>query len=474
MNTTAAAQAPGAKRKREPWLKRCVHAVTHSIKLRLVVMFLLLATAMTGVFVVGAKKAFTLGWTEAARPLLVDYVDHLARDVTGGGPTPQIELAKALTQKLPLTVYIQGPVVNWESHPGQSMPYWLRDRWNKPEQSAGQKENWGQDKDWQAILQRATADGHTIIFGIDERSFERRSRHFGVAIGALLLLTMLAWLYVRRLLRPLDAIGAGAKRFGAGNFHEPIDVNCKHGPDELSQLANVMNTMGQDIRQMLDAKRALLLAISHELRSPLTRARLNTELLPETPDVAPQREALMRDLQEMAGLISDLLESERLSSKHGALNRERVDVAALARSAIEELKVRHAAAALVMVLAADELPAVNIDATRVRLLVRNLVDNALRHSADAEKAPEVHLRALADGSEGVEIEVRDFGPGVPEEQLSRMAEPFFRPDTARTRSAGGVGLGLYLCKLVAHAHGGSCSIRNAQPGLSVVVRLAGA
>ena len=75
-----------------------------------------------------------------------------------------------------------------------------------------------------------------------------------------------------------------------------------------------INTMGADIRQMLDAKRALLLAISHELRSPLTRARLNTELLPDTSEVQPSREALLRDLALMRDLVTDLLESERLAS----------------------------------------------------------------------------------------------------------------------------------------------------------------
>jgi signal transduction histidine kinase len=461
--------APPKPARKERWLKRCVHAVAHSIKLRLVLVFLLLAVAMTGVFIVGAQKAFTLGWKEAARPVVMDYVDRLANDVTGGGPSPQVALAQALTRRLPLTVYIDGPSVHWESHPGQSVPYWMRDRWDgkKGEPQSG---DWGGGQDWQNILKRTTADGHTILFGIDETSFQRKSRNFGAAIGALLLLTLLAWLYVRRLLRPLDAIGEGAKRFGAGNFSQPINVRCKARPDELGQLADVMNTMGQDIRQMLDAKRGLLLAISHELRSPLTRARLNTELLPETPEVMPQREALMRDLQEMASLISDLLESERLATQHAALNRESVDLAALANGVAQDLTVRHKAASAIAVHAAAGLPPVHVDAARVRLLVRNLLDNALRHSADATQPPQVNLRATDDGE--VEIEVRDFGPGVPEDQLSKMAEPFFRPDTARTRSAGGVGLGLYLCKLVAHAHGGSCSIRNAQPGLSVVVKLA--
>ncbi|QCB46090.1 HAMP domain-containing sensor histidine kinase [Hydrogenophaga sp. PAMC20947] len=456
--------------RQEPWVKRCVHAVAHSIKLRLVVVFLLLAFAMSAVFVVGAQRAFTVGWKEAARPLLMDYVDHLAADITRGGASPDQAAALALTKRLPLTVDIQGPSINWESHPGNSAHGWQRNRWGG-QRADGTNEDWGSDKNWQAILQRATLDGHTIVFGIDETAFAQQSRHFGVAIGALLLLTTLAWLYVRRLLRPLDAISAGAKRFGAGNFNEPIDLKCRARPDELSQLAGVMNTMGQDIRQMLDAKRALLLAISHELRSPLTRARLNTELLPETTEVNPQREALLRDLQEMASLISDLLESERLATQHAALNRETVDLSLLARSVIEGLQSKHPQAAHVSLHTPVDLPAVQVDCTRIRLLLRNLLDNALRHSADATPAPELHLRPVAGG--GVEIEVRDFGPGVPEDQIGRMAEPFFRPDSARTRSAGGVGLGLYLCKLVAQAHGGSCVVRNVHPGLSVVVKLAG-
>ncbi len=453
------------------WVTRMAQAVAHSIKLRLVLVFLLLAVALTGVFIVGAQRAFTLGWRDAARPVVMDYVDRLASDVTGSGPSPQIVLAQALTARLPLTVHIHGPLVQWESHPGQSALRRQRDRWSgqKSDPDSG---DWGGGQSWQNILRRTTADGHTIVFGIDEASVHRQSSNFGLAIGTLLLVTLLAWLYVRRLLRPLDVIGAGAKRFGAGDFSKPIEVGHKSRPDELSQLADVMNTMGHDIQQMLDAKRALLLAISHELRSPLTRARLNTELLPELPEVNPQRDALMRDLQEMAGLISDLLESERLAGKqHANLNRELTDVTALAQAVTQELQSRHPGAAHVQIKAGAELGPVSIDATRVRLLVRNLLDNALRHSADATEPPELHLRPMADG--GIEVEVRDFGPGVPEDQLSHLAQPFFRPDAARTRSAGGIGLGLYLCKLVAHAHGGDCSIRNARPGLSVVVRLAG-
>jgi signal transduction histidine kinase len=422
---------------------------------------------MTTVFVGGALQAFTLGWREAAQPLLMDYVDHLVNDITAGSATPRQDAALALTQRLPLTVRIAGPQINWLSHPEQHRPDGPHQRW--------EGERGPRDGDWQRILQRTTADGHTIEFGINEAVFERRPRLIGVAVTALLVLTLLAWLYVRRLLRPLDAIRAGAQRFGAGEFGQPIPVQRPTRPDELGQLAATINTMGQDIHQMLEAKRALLLAISHELRSPLTRARLNTELLPETADVNPQRLALLRDLQEMATLITDLLESERLSGNHAALQREPVDLAALAGEVVAEvlaLQPERAGARPEVTLHTDPaLPRLALDPTRIRLLLRNLLDNALRHSAGAPHPPELSLR---QAGQGLQIEVRDHGPGVPEDQLPQLAQAFYRPESARTRSTGGVGLGLYLCKLVANAHGGRFEVRNAQPGLAVTVTLPGA
>lgn len=432
--------------------RRAKRRVAHSIKLRMVLVFLLLAAAMTFVFITGAQKAFTMGWREAARPILMDYVDRLAAEVTAGGATPRVAHAQAITERLPLTVRIEGPVVRWASHPDASPV-------NK---------DWGNGKDWPALLHRQTADGHRIEFGINGEAFERRPRLIGYALGALLLLTLLAWLYVRRVLKPLDDIGAGARRFGRGDFSQPIPERGRHGPDELGELAQTINTMGQDIHQMLEAKRTLLLAISHELRSPITRARVNAELLPETDEIRIQRDALLRDLQEMATLISDLLESERLSGSHVTLQRAPTDVAALAREVVGELQQRHAGAVRVMVSAPEDLPRVAVDASRVRLLIRNLVDNALRHGAGAATPPEVTL-SISDRV--LSIEVRDHGPGVPGEQLSQLAQAFYRPDSARTRSAGGVGLGLYLCRLMAQAHGGTFTVRNAQPGLAVTVTL---
>ncbi|QIM52444.1 HAMP domain-containing sensor histidine kinase [Hydrogenophaga crocea] len=436
---------------------RRFHRLRHSVKLRLLVVFLLLAFAVAFIFIGGAQRAFTLGWKEAAQPLLADYLDRLANDIAPQG-TPETERARALTERLPLvTVDISGPRVQWRSHPELPAGGWRRDAFH------------GRDAEqWEALVQRRTADGHRIEFGVDTSAAMARPRMLVWALLSLLLVTALAFGYLRRLLRPLDDIRAGAMRFGAGDFGQPIVLPPRRRHDELGELAATINTMGQDIEQMLQAQRALLLAISHELRSPLTRARLNTELLPETAEVNPQREALLRDLGEMARLINDLLESERLAGRHAVLQREPTDPAALAREVIDELAAVRPEAQRTVLRVAENLPPVPLDRVRMRLLLRNLLDNALRHAGDAAAPVELHL-AHADG--GVRFVVRDHGPGVPEERLSQLGQAFYRPDSARTRDAGGVGLGLYLCRLVAQAHGGRCEIRNAHPGLRVSVTL---
>lgn len=446
-----------------PWHRRARDAVGHSLRIRLVLLFLVLACMTTITFVGGVQKALSVGWREAARPLLMDYVDRLTGEI---GTPPSVERAQAIVQRLPIHLRIEGPTVNWVSHPDIQRPDWMRDRSQR-----NPKERWLDDGDeGHRLLQRTTADGHSIEFGLNAMTWEQKPRVAWVTLSVLLLLTGLSYVYVRHLLRPLDDIRRGARRFGEGDFGEPIPVRHAHRPDELGQLAVTINTMGEDIHQMLEAKRALLLAMSHELRSPLTRARLNTELLPEGPDVGPQREALMRDLGEMAHLISDLLESERLAGRHAALHREPTNLPELAREVIAELEVRHDCANDIVVIADPALPVLALDRGRLRLVLRNLLDNSLRHCEPTASPPELHLRSTPTG---VELEVRDHGPGVPPEHLARMAQAFYRPDVARQRATGGVGLGLYLCRLVAQAHGGQFELRNASPGLSVKVTLPG-
>jgi len=408
-----------------------------SLGLRLVLLFLLLALAMAAIFIAGMQRALSGGWSAVLRPLVADYVDRLAAEI---GSPPDVARAQALVRRLPLSVRIDGPAVQWDSHP-------QRRSWHRGPEG---------DDDGRWLLQRQTADGHRISFGLGDRGWAARPRAIGWAtLAALLLLTAAAYVYARHLFRPLDDIRAGARRFGQGDFETPIPLR-RH--DELGELAGQVNAMARELRGMLDAKRGLLLAVSHELRSPLTRARLNAELVPE----GAARDALLRDLGTMRDLIADLLESERLAGGHAALQRERCDLNALVRALVAE---QFAAATLQLVLD-PALPPAALDPMRLRLLLRNLIDNALRHGGGT--APRI-TTALRDGR--LCLGVRDFGPGVADTELAHLSDAFYRPDAARQRRTGGVGLGLYLCRLVAQAHGGTLQIRNARPGLEVEVGL---
>jgi signal transduction histidine kinase len=422
------------RRWRHDWRHGWGHQLRRSLGLRLVLLFLALALAMAAIFITGMQRALSGGWNAVVQPLVADYVDHLAADL---GTPPDPARAAALVARLPLSVRIDGPRVQYDSH---------------PQRTAWQHRH-GNDGDGWWLLTRTTADGHRITFGLGDSAWQHRPRAIGwITLATLLLLTALAYHHVRRLFRPLDDIRTGAQRFGGGDFATPIPVRRA---DELGDLAAQVNTMAADLRRMLDAKRALLLAISHELRSPLTRARLNAELVADSAE----RDALLRDLAEMRDLVTDLLESERLASGHAALQREPTDLNLLA--------AEQAAALPVALQLAPSLPLLALDRTRLRLLLRNLIDNALRHGAAAAQP----LLSTALEGDQVLLTLRDFGPGVPEAALVHLAQAFYRPDAARSRDAGGVGLGLHLCRLVAQAHGGTLSFRNALPGLTVELRL---
>jgi signal transduction histidine kinase len=420
-------------------VKRWHRRWRHSIRWRLVTLFLLLALGTSAVFLLGLQRVLLGGWQGYARPLLADYADRLAEEI---GSPPDVERARAIAARLPVEVRIDGPRVHYDSRAGRG---------------GGRHGDDGEASQRLGFV-RVTADGHRIAFGLGSPVSEVRPGRFGwITLAVLLLLTGLAYHGVRRMLAPLDEIGAGAERFGRGEFGQPIAVRR---PDELGELADRINRMAGSLHGMLEAKRGLLLAISHELRSPLTRARVNAELLDETPE----REALLRDLRAMRDLIADLLESERLAGGHAVLHAEATDVALLVRELVD---AEFPGQALELDLAPD-LPRWSLDAARVRLLLRNLIGNALRHGAGAGRPPGVSARLEGDR---LAIAVRDHGPGVPPEQLPRLTEAFYRPDSSRTRAAGGVGLGLALCRLVAQAHGGELTLRNAQPGLEALVSL---
>jgi signal transduction histidine kinase len=199
---------------------------------------------------------------------------------------------------------------------------------------------------------------------------------------------------------------------------------------------------------MLEAKRQLLLAISHELRTPLTKAKLRLEFMPESIEKANLRE----DIDEIDHLIGDLIEAERLNDEHTALSAEPVQLAEFVESVVDQYFSYEGG--LEIVLPSEDREFV-IDKLRIRLLLTNLLNNAIRHGQDNPLRVEVIFN---DASATLIVE--DQGEGIGPEHIEQVCEPFYRADSSRQRNTGGFGLGLYLCRLIAQAHGGSLQIES--------------
>ena len=256
-------------------------------------------------------------------------------------------------------------------------------------------------------------------------------------------------LVLRRLLRPLRWLGDGVARLSAGE----LDVVLPNQTgDEFGQLTAAFNEMVGRVREMLRARDQLLLDVSHELRSPLTRIKVAIELSPP----GPHRAGLSEDVAEMEAMIGELLELERLRDGRTLANAP-VDLAALAEEVAGGLR---GGGPGVTIVRPPGGAVARVDRDRVRTVLRNLLENAVKYSL-ADSGP-VTIR-IEPGAEVVTVSVEDDGPGIPQADVGSVFEPFFRVDRSRSKKTGGYGLGLSICKRIVEAHVGRLTVENLTP-----------
>lgn len=436
-----------------------IRQVVHSLSARLLGVFLITSI----VYGFASRYTFDFMWgtgylSEVVGGHMALYVDYVLDDI---GSPPRIERAAAIVRKVPMDIMLRGPGFQWASAP--NFPPLDRIPFQKSEgllrAGDGDRQGWTrlvQLTEFARYHRRAfvkVIDGdYEIIFAAPKLSETPHADLTTPAIGVLAIVVLAGCYFsVRWLVRPIRWIKEGAARIGQGDLSYRIPTTRR---DDLGELAADINRMADDVGQMLEAKRQLLLAISHELRSPLTRAKVALEFL----DDESIKANLMQDIREMERLIADLLESERLNTRHSKLQVAGLDLAELVASVISA-DFAEQAGRIRLEAPPEPLP-MDGDATRLRLLVRNLVENALRYTPADGRPVEVTVAAMAAGaaSGGCEIRVRDFGRGMSAHDLARVTQPFYRADPARSRATGGLGLGLYLCRRIAEAHGGTLSL----------------
>jgi two-component system osmolarity sensor histidine kinase EnvZ len=275
-----------------------------------------------------------------------------------------------------------------------------------------------------------------------------------MVVSALVLVTV-AILFLRNQVRPIERLARAADAFGKGR---DVPDFKPYGAIEVRRAAQAFLTMRERLERYLQQRTEMLAGVSHDLKTPLTRMRLQLAMMGPSPDI----DAMRRDIIEMEHMLDEYLEFAR---GEGGEHSELCDLAALAREAAERAVRARMAERSRLTLAMPE--PVQLSARRRALgrCITNLVDNALKHGKNVEVS-------VVRDERFAQIVVDDDGPGIPEDKREEAFRPFHRLDEGRNLQTGGVGLGLAIARDIARAHGGDLLLdASPQGGLRAIVRL---
>jgi signal transduction histidine kinase len=384
-----------------------------------------------------------------------NLVFHLNAVIDHIGTPPDTAKAVGLASELSLGLAIEGPGVHWLS--AASIPSLAE---LKPE---------FEPDDMPGIH---TAHHENLTFFVTQRGpytytfvypgnplFTTQLDKVFILLVLISVILILSYLAVQWLLSPMGLLVQGVDEISAGNLD--YEITLEGGHTEFKSLADAFTQMSGKIKDMLRAKERLLIDVSHELKSPLARMKVALEMLPKSAN----QKSLARAASEMELMLSEILESERLKSSHGAISKSPQDLQAMALQLARGYRNQ---APGVKVLKAKNFPFVAADEAKAATVLKNVIENSLKYSQDQKRAVEI---AFSSDTAAAKITVRDYGIGIPESDLPLVFEPFYRVDKSRTKKTGGYGLGLSLCREIMRAHGGEIFIQS-QPGSGTQVTLA--
>lgn len=307
---------------------------------------------------------------------------------------------------------------------------------------------------------------------LDAANAAVRQRWMSLAIGVSLmglLATIVSSALATSLTRPLEAMRSAAMRLAAGDLDQRLPDQRQ---DEIGQMATAFNYMAQEVRMMVEEQRAFAANASHELRTPLTTIRVRSEALRSQPlDSALARQYIAEiddEATRLSGLIEDLILLARLDAGRAVRGSDEIDVARVVRGLFRELEsLPEASGVHLQLTAPGDLPPVTASLNHLRVLLRNLLSNALAYTP----AGGTITCTLALDEAMLAITVADTGQGIAADDLPHVTERFFRADKAHTRAVKGTGLGLTLVQSIVHRYDGRLEISSPGLGHGTTVRV---
>jgi signal transduction histidine kinase len=314
------------------------------------------------------------------------------------------------------------------------------------------------------VITTFAADGGPRLLIVVPPRMPGGADFFPYYLWILLVVVLLGYALAVHLARPLRRLRVAVDQFGRGELATRIGSNR---PDEIGELARAFDRMAGRIETLMAAERRLLQDVSHELRSPLARLGYAIELGRTGGDPALALDRIKRDVDRLSNLVGELLQLTTAEGDPLARVAKRVSLDELLRDLADDCDLEAKAKGCRLVAAIDGPASLLGDRELLRRAVENVLRNAIRHSPEGTDI-ELDLRARPGLAT---ITVRDRGTGVPDEALEWIFNPFFRVDDDRSRSSGGVGLGLAIARRAIELHRGRIEAQNAGPGLRVVIEL---
>lgn len=315
----------------------------------------------------------------------------------------------------------------------------------------------------------AIAGAQDIPFAGKVLIFLRESNKSLKLVIAIIVASAVCFFLAKTLTAPIIELRRKTQQFAAGNYATRIAGELRGGGREIADLGRDFNVMAERTETVIRAQKRLLRDISHELRSPLSRLNVALELArrEEHENLNGPLSQIEKESERINVLISQLLTLNKIESGDVYLEKEVFDLSELVVSIVEDAKFE--ALLLGRDIKSDVLPEIKTEgnAELLRRAVENVIRNSIHYTEDATTV-EV---TMTNQDNVVGIVVRDFGPGVPENSLQHLFEPFYRVQYARERPTGGTGIGLAIASQSLHLHEGQIKAENQEKGLKVTITL---
>ena len=416
--------------------RRRFRRLFHSAFTKLLVIILAAGVAITLTVLVGFSVIRFHSVSHLDRNMTL-YAEYLSRDL---GDPPEFQRAVAIAQRTGMAIRFDHPNLGWQTA-GFPTKVPLERAWIRHHDGGV----WTGRLRGRVFVRIGHAGGDLIFitpqWAADHENAGIILMAMAVSLSAIL---AAAYFFIRRVLKPLRTLKRGVEALGAGQLDHRVPQN---GHDEFRDLSEAFNTMAGRLSDLMKNKEQLLLDVSHELRSPITRLKVQSEFIQDEEI----RKNLQADVAEMAAMVSTILEEARLRNTSTALQMEPTDMVKFLQSVVDDFKDQ---APGVGCASLDPLT-IEVDRDKMRIVMRNLIDNALKNTPEGGKPVAV---SMARGENHLNIVVKDWGVGIADSAIPHLFEPFYRTDSSRSRKTGGYGLGLSLCKAIVDAHKGNIDI----------------